>query len=51
MTTTGHVFIPLDRAHDGTMPMDDDRAHFESLPVPLELSSCSPVQPSELEIG
>jgi hypothetical protein len=35
MTTVGHVFIPLDRAHDGMVPTDDDRAHFESLPMPL----------------
>ena len=37
MTTIGHVFIPLDRAHDGTVPTDDGQVHFESLPVPLEL--------------
>ena len=37
MTTIGHVFIPLDRAHDGTVPTDDDQTHFESLPVPLAL--------------
>ena len=37
MTTIGHVFIPLDREHDGTVPTDDDQAHFESLPVPLAL--------------
>jgi hypothetical protein len=37
MTAVGHVFIPLDREHDGTVPTDDDRAHFESLPVPLTL--------------
>ena len=36
MTTIGHVFIPLNRAHDGTVPTDD-QAHFESLPVPLAL--------------
>ena len=35
MTTIGHVFIPLNREHDGTVPTDDDQAHFESLPVPL----------------
>jgi hypothetical protein len=35
VTTVGHVFIPFDRAHDGTVPTDGDRAHFESLPVPL----------------
>jgi hypothetical protein len=35
MTTVGHVFIPVDREHDGTVPTDE--AHFESLPVPLEL--------------
>jgi hypothetical protein len=35
MTTIGHVFIPLDREHDGMVPTDEDRAHFESLPVPL----------------
>jgi len=33
MTTIGHVFIPLDRAHDGTAPADNDQTHFESLPV------------------
>ena len=37
MTTIGHVFIPLDREHDGMMPTDGDLAHFESLPVPLKL--------------
>jgi len=37
MTTVGHVFIPLSREHDGTMPTGDDQAHFESLPVPLKL--------------
>jgi hypothetical protein len=37
MTTIGHVFIPLNREHDGTVPTDDDGTHFESLPVPLEL--------------
>jgi hypothetical protein len=29
MTTIGHVFIPLDREHDGTVPTDDDQARFE----------------------
>jgi hypothetical protein len=37
MTTIGHVFSPLDRAHDGTVPTNDDQAHFESLSVPLAL--------------
>jgi hypothetical protein len=37
MTTIGHVFIPLDREHDGMVPTDDDHQHFESLPVPLAL--------------
>src|SRR5262245_24072681 len=37
MTIIGHVFIPLNREHDGAVPMDDDQAHFESLPVPLAL--------------
>jgi len=37
MATIGHVFIPLDRAHDGTAPADNDQTHFESLPVPLAL--------------
>ena len=37
MTTIGHVFIPLDRGHDGAVPTDADQAHFESLPVPLAL--------------
>jgi hypothetical protein len=37
MTTIGHVFIPLDREHDGVVPTDQDRAHFESMPVPLTL--------------
>jgi len=37
MTTTGHVFIPFKREHDGMVPTDDDQAHFESLPVPLAL--------------
>ena len=35
MTTIGHVFIPLDRAHDGISPMGADRSRFESLPIPL----------------
>jgi hypothetical protein len=34
MTMIGHVFIPLDREHDGMVPGDEDRAHFESLPIP-----------------
>jgi hypothetical protein len=38
MPTLGQVFIPLDRAHDGMMPTDDDQTRFESLPVPLALS-------------
>ena len=37
MTMIGHVFIPLSRECDGTMPADDDQANFESLPVPLRL--------------
>ena len=37
MMTIGHVFIPLDREHDGMVPTDDDHQHFESLPVPLAL--------------
>jgi hypothetical protein len=37
MPTIGHVFVPVDREHDGTVPTDNDQAHFESLPVPLEL--------------
>jgi hypothetical protein len=37
MTIIGHVFVPLDREHDGTVPTDNDQAHFESLPVPLAL--------------
>jgi hypothetical protein len=37
MTTIGHVFIPLNREHDGMVPSDDDDARFESLPVPLAL--------------
>jgi hypothetical protein len=37
MTTVGHVFIPLNREHDGTLPTDDDQVNFESLPVPLTL--------------
>ena len=37
MKTVGHVFIPLKREHDGTVPTDDSQAHFESLPVPLAL--------------
>ena len=37
MTTIGQVFIPLNREHDGTVPTDDNQAHFESLPVPLAL--------------
>ena len=37
MTTVGHEFIPLDRAHDGTVPTCNDQTHFESLPVPVEL--------------
>ena len=37
MTTIGHVFIPLNREHDGMVPANDDQAHFESLPLPLAL--------------
>ena len=37
MKTIGHVFIPLKREHDGSVPSDDDQARFESLPVPLAL--------------
>ena len=37
MTTTGHVFIPFKREHDGMVPTDGDQSHFESLPVPLAL--------------
>jgi hypothetical protein len=37
MTTIGHVFIPLNREHDGTVPADDDEVNFERLPVPLRL--------------
>jgi len=37
MATIGHVFIPLNREHDGMVPSDDDNARFESLPVPLAL--------------
>ena len=37
MTTIGQVFIPLRREHDGTVPTNDDQAHFESLSVPLAL--------------
>ena len=35
--TIGHIFIPLSRECDGTVPTDDDQANFESLPVPLRL--------------
>jgi hypothetical protein len=37
VTTIGHVFIPLNRAHDGSVPTGDDDVHFESLPIPLAL--------------
>ena len=37
MKTIGHVFIPLKREHDGSVPSDDDQARFESLQVPLAL--------------
>jgi hypothetical protein len=37
MTTIGHVFIPLNREHDGTVPTGHDQALFESLPIPLAL--------------
>ena len=37
MKTIGHVFIPLKREHDGSVPSDDDQARFESLPVPFAL--------------
>jgi hypothetical protein len=37
MTTIGHVFIPLNRDHDGMLPSGNDERHFESLPVPLAL--------------
>jgi hypothetical protein len=35
MTTIGHVFIPLNRDHDGAVPTGDDQEHFESLAIPL----------------
>ena len=35
MATIGHVFIPLNREHDGTVPTGDDQEHFESLAIPL----------------
>jgi len=38
MTTIGHVFIPLNREHDGAVPTDGDELNFESLAVPLKLS-------------
>ena len=37
MATIGHVFIPLNREHDGKVPKDGDQTHFESLRVPLAL--------------
>jgi hypothetical protein len=55
MTTIGYVFIPLNREHDGTVPTDDDQAHFESLPVPLALwepfEKCLSKRLSELSEG
>ena len=55
MTTVGHVFIPLNRAHDGTGPTDGDRAYFERLPVPLALwepfQQCPSKHLSELTEG
>jgi hypothetical protein len=35
--TVGYVFVPLNREHDGTVPTENNQAHFESLPVPLAL--------------
>ena len=35
MTTIGQVFIPLNGEHDGTVPKKADRAHFETLLMPL----------------
>jgi hypothetical protein len=35
MTAIGHVFIPLDRVHDGRSPTGADRSRFESLTIPL----------------
>jgi hypothetical protein len=37
MTRVGNVFIPLSHERDGMVPTDGDRAHFESLPIPLAL--------------
>ena len=55
MTTIGHVFIPLDREHDGVVPTGEDQAHFESLPVPLALwqsfEACLSDHLSELSEG
>jgi hypothetical protein len=55
MTTIGHVFIPLNREHDGMVPTDDDNARFESLPVPLALwesfQQCLSKRLSELTEG
>jgi hypothetical protein len=50
MTTIGHVFIPLNREHDGTVPTDDDQARFESLPVSPARANycCLPAQTSML---
>ena len=35
--TVGYVFVPLNREHDGTVPTENNQAHFENLPVPLAL--------------
>ena len=54
MTTVGRVFIPLSHEHDGMVPTDGDRAHFESLPVPLAwepFEQCLSKHQSELTEG
>src|SRR6516165_3263776 len=55
MATIGHVFIPLNREHDGMVPTDDDNARFESLPIPLALwdsfKQCLSKRLSELTEG
>ena len=52
MTTIGHVFIPLHREHDATVPTDGDRAHFESLRALWEpFQQCLSKHLSELTEG
>jgi hypothetical protein len=51
-TIIGHVFIALNREHDGTVPTGDGQAHFESLRALWEpFQQCLSKHLSELTEG